>query len=631
MRPESGHSRSRRWNKWLLYALAALCTAAGAAPAGAPQDARAAATYAVIQISPHAYGGSVNDKGQAAFTDEVDGVLRARFFDGSTVRDIGSLGGPAALAAAINDAGQVTGTAILNADGTRFHAYRWSRATGMVDLNDRFKGNSRGNDINDKGQVTGSAEFLGPGQSRAFFWSPHTGMLDIGGLGSYASGDFINNAGTVAGDTESAQGGRFSIMAFRWTRRTGFSTIGTQPDEYTTPFDMNALDHIVGETPFPPGFLPHAFLWTPRDGLIDLGTDGLDRSAATAINDADVVVGDADSRFTVPASAFVWTRQTGLQTITPADGSAAFDVNNRGQVVGGLGNGHAFLWTRARGIVDLNTRIPGAPAGLTVMTATQISETGIILAFANTGTVLLVPRCGCTGRAPMVGPIRPTGSARAGALLSFSGAFAGTGGAHEAAWSWGDGDVGPGTVGEKDGAGTASGQHTYRAPGIYTARLTVTDRGGRRTAVERRVVVADAGRHLAGAGTIASPPGASRLAPKQAGVAHVAFLSGATVAPRVEFDAPGIRLRGAAVDMGAGPNGQTRFAGTASVNGAAGYRFALGVAAAGMGAERIRMRVWHDGAAAGTQVVDYDNLRRGAGADEPGTRLLDGAISAGDD
>lgn len=397
--PATAMTRARR----LLSPLVVLC-AFGSTAALADDQAvvRAKTTYTVIQLSTVPSVAAINAKGQVAFSEETGpSLFRAKFYDGKTVRDIGTLGGPGATAAALNDLGQVTGDSNINADVSLSHAYRWSEATGMVDISRPGIGNSHGFAINNKGQVAGFAEFHPPtpGTGHAFFWSRQTGMLDIGALGPFGSvANLINDAGTVAGTSEGPEGGPHSILAFRWTRAGGIHGIGTIPDEFTDTTGINAAGHIVGETPFVIDGAPHAFLWTQRDGLIDLGIGSGTRSTALSVNDHDVVVGQTRRPFEGPDYGFVWTRATGLlefKSQSPELGSIANDVNNSGQVVGAIDN-HAFVWTRAEGVVNLNTRIVGAPAGLTLTSATAISDNGSIVATASTGTFLLVPRCPCS-------------------------------------------------------------------------------------------------------------------------------------------------------------------------------------------------------------------------------------------
>ena len=91
---------------------------------------------------------------------------------------------------------------------------------------------------------------------------------------------------------------------------------------------------------------------------------------------------------------FIWTRETGLIELGagyPTLLTSANDVNNRGQVVGAIG-GRAFIWTRNQGVIDLNTVAAGGPARLVLRSANAVSESGAILASADTGLYLLVPQ-----------------------------------------------------------------------------------------------------------------------------------------------------------------------------------------------------------------------------------------------
>jgi probable HAF family extracellular repeat protein len=483
---EPNITHHRNWSRWLLYPLLALLTA----------HAAAQPTYRIIPLSPEQVivNADINASSQVAFTEYVNGTFRAKFFDGHAVRDIGTLGGPNARASALNDQGQVAGSATVDAAGTLYHAYRWSRQTGMVDLGRRLPGESTGNDINNRGQVTGGAVFA-PGQGRrGFLWTPQTGMVvNIGTLDLSSYGSALNDAGAITGLT-----GGDSLRAFRWTRREGMRAITTIYNEFTTANDINAAGHIVGAAALSTNLSQpaHAFVWTPREGLIDLGAGFSNRTIAEKINDSDMVIGNVRD-FTEFPHGFVWTRESGVIEIgagSPDIVTATADLNNLGQVVGGFGD-HAFVWTRAQGVVELNTRIRGAPDGLVLRVGRAISDKGAIVAQGNTGLVLLVPTAASDNEAPVVGPIQVTGALRAHALLTFSAAFkdADLRDIHKAAWAWGDGAREAATVSETTGAGSVSGQHTYRSPGDYTVNLTVTDSGGRSTTVHRKVVVRGSG------------------------------------------------------------------------------------------------------------------------------------------
>ena len=612
------------WTRW-LPALLAVWLAAAAAAAAAPASSTALPTYRVVQLStgPDTYYGAVNAKGQVAFTEYDNGAYRAKFYDGHRVRNLGTLGGPFAYTAAVNDLGQVAGTSDVTRDGSISHAFRWSAATGMVDLTPAVKQSSIGTDINKRGHVAGT--LLGNSISvptQAFLWRPQTGARGIGVLDTFSWAAGMNDADAIAGygGTDSL----FGDLGFLWTPTGGIRNVDTLPNEFTLAADVNNLGHVVGATPFPNEPFPayaHAFLWTPQAGPIDLGTGSAPESSATAVNDHDMVVGRVRD-FHVFDHGFVWTRDMGLLEFAPGHpeiGTFVGGLNNLGQVVGGYDD-WAFLWTRAHGLVDLNTRLVGAPPGLRLTGGYGISDGGQIVAHANTGVVLLVP-ASAAAHAPAIGPIASTGTPRANTALSFAAAVADADPAavHKAAWDWGDGSTATAAVSEKQGAGSASGQHVFRAPGIYTVKLTVADSGGRSTTVGTKVVVAAAGACTAGAGSFMSPSGAATFA----FLAHGGQGS-------VEFSTAGLSLRNAHIDTQAVRDGKLEYRGSGAVNGTAGYRFLLTATPGGQpdgNKATVRMRIWHAAPGTHAEVVDYDNLSDPHAAGGAGAVVREGTVT----
>jgi probable HAF family extracellular repeat protein len=610
------------WTRWLPALLAAWLAAAAAA---APASSTPLPTYRVVQLStvPDTYYGAVNAKGQVAFTEYDNGAYRARFYDGHRIRDLGTLGGPSAYTAAVNDLGQVAGTSDVTRDGSISHAFRWSAATGMVDLTPAVRQRSIAADINKRGHVAGT--LLGTDISvptQGFLWRPQTGARSIGVLDAYSWATAMNDADAIAG-----YGGAdspYGVLGFLWTPAGGIRNVDTLPAEFTLAADVNNLGHVVGATPFPNEPFPayvHAFLWTPQAGPTDLGTGSANESSATAVNDHDMVVGRVRD-FHIFDHGFVWTRDMGLLEFAPGHpeiGTFVGGLNNLGQVVGGYDD-WAFLWTRDHGLVDLNTRLVGAPPGLRLTGGYAISDGGQIVAHANTGLVLLVP-AGAAAQAPAVGPIEPSGTPRANSVLSFVAAVtdADPTAIHKAAWDWGDGGTAAAAVSEKQGAGSASGQHAFRAPGIYTVKLTVTDSGGRSTTVGTKVVVAAAGACTAGAGRFTSAPGAATFA----------FLAYAGQGS-VEFSTAGLSLRNAHIDTQAVRDGKVEYRGSGAVNGTAGYRFLLTATPGGQpgsGKATVRMRIWHAAPETHADVVDYDNLSDPNATGGAGSVVREGTVT----
>jgi probable HAF family extracellular repeat protein len=234
--------------------------------------------------------------------------------------DLGSLSAPSSsgdsVANAINDVGMVTGQSWTNDDFG--HAFIWTSGA-MRDIGTLGGNNSVGQSINFRGEVAGESEIGSGRTTRAFRFTEDNGLVDLGTLGgtnSWAYG--INNNGQVVGESDTGPGPVSG--ARRDTRRIVGRSVRFGRFSY---FDT------------------HAFLWTEAVGMMDLGHFGGGASRATAINNNEVVVG--------------WS--------TRIDGT-----------------GYAFSWTRAGGIVDLNTFLP-PNSGWVLMAANAINDKGQITGY----------------------------------------------------------------------------------------------------------------------------------------------------------------------------------------------------------------------------------------------------------
>ncbi|MGJ9418994.1 PKD domain-containing protein [Massilia sp. CMS3.1] len=643
MQMRTASSAARGQQRWRLTSLfAAACTTVVLAGASAAHPTKApvpATTYRVIPLAPNGFTAGINAKGQVAFTEFFGPLSRARFYDGTGVRDLGALGGPNSVANALNDLGQVVGSAVIDPDQGAFRAFRWSKQTGLVDLNPPGVGDAIATDINNKGQVVGVARFnAATGLDTAFRWSPRTGMVNLGSLGptsrSVAFG--INDAGTATGSSDGADG-PILTQVVKWPASGGLLPLNNFPSIASVANDINNAGQIVGSAAFDGRLNDQAFIWTREGGLQGMGTEPSVHSFAERVNEKGLVTG---TLITAPTddNGFIWSRENGLLVLgTPSvDFSDAADLNDQGQVVGHI-NGRAFVWTRAGGFVDLNTRIPGAPAGLELFSAEAISNNGTIVAGTNAGNlVLLVPQSG-HAQPPVTAPVKFTGLGRVNALLSFSAGFTDVDvrDTHKAVWSWGDGSKTVGTVSERKGTGSVSAQHAFRAAGIYTVRLTVTDSSGKSSTVERKVVVCGAKAAITGEGAFASPGNAARSGARRGAIGRFAFLSEGADGRKaaVEVNVAGLALRSSQVDAVTLDGGRVQYSGRGSVNGRGNYRFTLmATSGAKSGAkDRIHVRIAHTDPRSKVEVVDYDNgaLTKGA-AQKAATAGVEGSVVIGE-
>src|SRR5438067_980964 len=241
---------------WLpcLLGGAALVHAAAAAP-----STGAATSYRVVNLGTGSISElpTINAHGQVAFSLFDPSGAHAWFYDGHTVQNIGTLGGPTASAVDLNDAGQVAGYA--DTPSGYAHAFRWSASTGMLDLGAINGGpDSRAAAINSAGWVTGWSSIGSVLQPiHAFLWRrAATGIEDLGNpLGdslSLSTGNDINDAGVIAGDA-GVSGPPSNNHAFAWTQATGIVDLGTLGSDYSYAVATDGKGQVTGWSDVPGG------------------------------------------------------------------------------------------------------------------------------------------------------------------------------------------------------------------------------------------------------------------------------------------------------------------------------------------------------------------------------------------
>jgi probable HAF family extracellular repeat protein len=269
--------------------------------------------------------------------------------------NLGTLGGNASVAYAINNRDQVVGAALNTVldpfstgfpapqsgsfiaesyaamffpSATQMHAVLWQNGA-IKDLGTLGGPDSVAWQINERGQIAGQSYVnsipnatTGVPTIDPFFIGEDGKMVDLGSLGgtvSWATG--LNNRGEVIGAmTLAGDGG--------W----------------------------------------HPFLWS-HGVLTDLGTLGADCGNATAINDAGDIVGYSCSTPTL-FSAVLWRDSVliDLGTVGADRCAEAYSINSHGQVVGESGDcggplpNHGWVWQNSGPVVNLNSLIvPSSP------------------------------------------------------------------------------------------------------------------------------------------------------------------------------------------------------------------------------------------------------------------------------
>jgi probable HAF family extracellular repeat protein len=193
------------------------------------------------------------------------------------MQDLGTLGGTDALAALINEPGQVVGWSYTSTTQSgacspfALGSFIWEKEKGMTNVGSLGGTCTVAEDLNNRGQVVGYSFTTGDTFERAFL-SEHGSIQDLGGsLGSnYTGADAVNDAGQVVGFAYLA--GDTLFHAALWRQVGQITDLGTiEADGCTYASDINAKGQVVGGSISHSGCLSNGdstrgFLW--EDGAI---------------------------------------------------------------------------------------------------------------------------------------------------------------------------------------------------------------------------------------------------------------------------------------------------------------------------------------------------------------------------
>jgi probable HAF family extracellular repeat protein len=312
--------------------------------------------------------GAINEKGEIAglsengIIDPITGLpeIRAVVWKDGQILDLGTLGGNTSAATSMNERGQGVGFAQnavpdpLSAS-TETRAFVWDERSGMQDLGTLGGPDAMASFINQGGQIAGAAATNPFPTFDPFLWEEGK-MTDLGTLGgTFGIPNGLNNRGQIVGQSNLA--GDQIFHPFLWTKPGPMQDLGTFGGSGAASA-INDAGEVVGSTNFAGDQVGHAFLWK-KGNMMDLGTvDGDTCSVASAINAEGQIVGMSFNCDFSTQHAVLW--QNGqiidLNTLISPNSvlylTRALAINDRGEIAG-IGNpascffdpgcGHAFL------------------------------------------------------------------------------------------------------------------------------------------------------------------------------------------------------------------------------------------------------------------------------------------------
>jgi probable HAF family extracellular repeat protein len=311
-----------------------------------------------------------------------------------TVTEVGTLGGSQSRGYGLNNCGSVVGDSFPT---NSFASHPFLADGGqLIDMGTFGGQTGTAYDINASGEACGAAD-LSNGITHPFVWTKNAGKAEIdissiGGPSSLGWAEAINDSGVVVGIINTTS---LVELGFVWQQSTGTQVVPAFNGGVTSEaYGVNNAGAIVGSAGLSTG-TSHAYILSGGT-MADLGTLGGPTSIAFAVNSGGDVVGFSQlpsDNATIPMHAFLWHDGNGNGSADPGEmkdlgalgtgrDSSAYGINASGQVVGYSQTvaddpgRHAFIWSAANGMQDLNDLTAGS--GWTLQEARAINDRGQI-------------------------------------------------------------------------------------------------------------------------------------------------------------------------------------------------------------------------------------------------------------
>lgn len=309
------------------------------------------ALYSITQlpgIIDNTWPADISNRGLVVGTVNVPGPFNANAvrWRGTTLQDLGTMGGDIANGTAVNEEGLVAGASQLAAPpGAPAPVHAFITGGPLSPANDigtlPGAGYSAARGLNNRGEAVGHS---GNGNAlHAFLYSGGV-MNDLGTLGgATSSATDINDSGAIVGYATTPVGREHAFRTAPWSPIAPGDDLGTLGGYESWAVAVNRNGDVVGASETA-GFGDRAFFWSAQKqkmydlGLLGGGTSG--QSSAQDINAWGQVVGSSVSWVPSVSGAFVWSGglMRDLNALIPAGTSwfltYATGINDRGQIVG---------------------------------------------------------------------------------------------------------------------------------------------------------------------------------------------------------------------------------------------------------------------------------------------------------
>ncbi len=253
-----------------------------------------------------------------------------------------TLGGQINDPKAINNVGQVVGGLDVGVHG-RKHAFIWSESEGIRDLGTLGGLESDALDINDNGEVVGTA--MDPnGIYNGFLWTAESGMTNLGTFGGVGCSIYgINNSGQMIG--------RYRLLGmsnYGFVREADGSLFGLPMLSARScfPNDINDKGQVVGS--YIINGKSHAFYWDGESGVNFIAGKVGPSSEALGINDKGQVVGTIFEPKINDLVGFTWSKADGLVKMTLSNVESSGNIINDSGEIAGIAETKGFMFIQPK-------------------------------------------------------------------------------------------------------------------------------------------------------------------------------------------------------------------------------------------------------------------------------------------